>query len=120
MDFIVTNFDKIAPIVATVVGAFATYKTAMAVQKAYTMAMTTAEVVKNAVLASGATTVNAMTVAQWAWNAAMTANPIAVVIIAITALIVIGIALYKNWSNCFMEFSYEFFKACDRCCKGCF
>ena len=97
--FIVTNFDKIAPIVATVVGAFATYKTAMAVQKAYTMAMTTAEVVKNAVLASGATTVNAMTVAQWAWNAAMTANPIAVVIIAITALIVIGIALYKNWDT---------------------
>ena len=97
--FIITNFDKIAPIVATVVGAFATYKTAMAVQKAYTMAMTTAEVVKNAVLASGATTVNAMTVAQWAWNAAMTANPIAVVIIAITALIVIGIALYKNWDT---------------------
>ena len=97
--FIVTNFDKIAPVVATVVGAFATYKTAMAVQKAYTMAMTTAEVVKNAVLASGATTVNAMTVAQWAWNAAMTANPIAVVIIAITALIVIGITLYKNWDT---------------------
>lgn len=97
--FIITNFDKIAPIVATVVGAFATYKTAMAIQKTYTMAMTTAEVVKNAVLASGATTVNAMTVAQWAWNAAMTANPIAVVIIAITALIVIGITLYKNWDT---------------------
>lgn len=97
--FIVTNFDKIAPIVATVVGAFATYKTAMAVQKAYTMAMTTAEVVKNAVLASGATTVNAITVAQWAWNAAISANPIAAVIIGITALIAIGIALYKNWDT---------------------
>ena len=97
--FIVTNFDKIAPIVATVVGAFATYKAAMAVQKAYTMAMTTAEVVKNAVLASGATTVNAITVAQWAWNAAISANPIAAVIIAVAALIAIGIALYKNWDT---------------------
>ena len=97
--FIITNFDKIAPIVATVVGAFATYKTAMAIQKTYTMAMTTAEVVKNAVLASGATTVNAITVAQWAWNAAMSANPIAIVIIAVAALIAIGIALYKNWDT---------------------
>ena len=97
--FIITNFDKIAPIVATVVGAFATYKTAMAIQKTYTMAMTTAEVVKNAVLASGATTVNAITIAQWAWNAAMSANPIAIVIIAVAALIAIGIALYKNWDT---------------------
>lgn len=97
--FIITNFDKIAPIVATVVGAFATYKTTMAIQKTYTMAMTTAEVVKNAVLASGATTVNAITVAQWAWNAAMSANPIAIVIIAVAALIAIGIALYKNWDT---------------------
>ena len=97
--FIITNFDKIAPIVATVVGAFAIYKTAMAIQKTYTMAMTTAEVVKNAVLASGATTVNAITIAQWAWNAAMSANPIAIVIIAVAALIAIGIALYKNWDT---------------------
>lgn len=97
--FIITNFDKIAPIVATVVGAFATYKTAMAIQKTYTMAMTTAEVVKNAVLASGATIVNAITIAQWAWNAAMSANPIAIVIIAVAALIAIGIALYKNWDT---------------------
>lgn len=97
--FIITNFDKIAPIIATVVGAFATYKTAMAIQKTYTMAMTTAEVVKNAVLASGATTVNAITIAQWAWNAAMSANPIAIVIIAVAALIAIGIALYKNWDT---------------------
>lgn len=97
--FIITNFDKIAPVVATVVGAFATYKTAMAIQKTYTMAMTTAEFVKNAVLATGAGVVNAITVAQWAWNAAMSANPIAIVIIGITALIAIGIALYKNWDT---------------------
>ena len=71
----------------------------MAIQKTYTMAMTTAEVVKNAVLASGATTVNAITIAQWAWNAAMSANPIAIVIIAVAALIAIGIALYKNWDT---------------------
>lgn len=36
---------------------------------------------------------------QWAWNAAMTANPIGVVIMGIAALIAIGYVLYKNWDT---------------------
>lgn len=38
-------------------------------------------------------------VAQGALNAVMSANPIALVIIAIAALIGIGVALYKNWDK---------------------
>ena len=51
---------------------------------------------KVAMAASVAIT-TALTVAQWLLNAAMTANPIALVIIAIGALIAAGVLLWKNW-----------------------
>jgi TP901 family phage tail tape measure protein len=41
----------------------------------------------------------AMTAAQWLFNAALRANPIGLVITAITALIAAGVALYKNWDT---------------------
>lgn len=39
------------------------------------------------------------TAAQWLWNAAMTANPIGLVIIAVVALIAVGVLLWKNWDK---------------------
>lgn len=36
---------------------------------------------------------------QWAWNAAMTANPVGVVIMGIAALIAIGYVIYQNWDT---------------------
>lgn len=36
---------------------------------------------------------------QWAWNAAMTANPVGVVIMGIAALIAIGYVLCQNWDT---------------------
>jgi len=39
-----------------------------------------------------------VTAAQWAWNAAMTANPIGAIIVAITALVA-GIVLLTKWLN---------------------
>lgn len=39
------------------------------------------------------------TAAQWALNAALTANPIGLVITAIAALVAVGIILYKNWDT---------------------
>ena len=41
----------------------------------------------------------AMTAAQWLFNAAMSANPIGLVIVAIGALVAAGVALYKNWDT---------------------
>lgn len=46
---------------------------------------------------AGAT--NAVTIAQWAWNAALTANPIGLVILAIGALVASGIWLINNWDT---------------------
>lgn len=98
-EFIQKNWSTIGPMIMTIVTAYGAYKTAMLVSKGVTLAVTTAEAVKTAVLATGATTVNLMTVAQWAWNAALNANPIAVVIGLIAALVLIGIAVYKNWDK---------------------
>lgn len=41
----------------------------------------------------------AATLAQWGLNAAMLANPIGLVIVAIAALVAIGVALYRNWDT---------------------
>ncbi|WP_321367916.1 phage tail tape measure protein [uncultured Desulfuromusa sp.] len=38
-----------------------------------------------------------LTAAQWAWNVALTANPIGLIVAGVGALIAGGIALYKNW-----------------------
>lgn len=48
-----------------------------------------------------------VTVAQWAWNAAMTANPIGIVIVSITALVaVIAVAIkyYDKWGAALLLF----------------
>ena len=39
----------------------------------------------------------AWTAAQWLWNAAMNANPIGLIIVAIAGLVTAGYYLYKNW-----------------------
>lgn len=44
-------------------------------------------------------TTKIMTLSQWNLNAALTANPIGAVILAVVALIAIGVLLYKNWDT---------------------
>lgn len=82
------------PIVAGLTGAFVAYK-------AVSAAVAIAEAVKTAVMATGATTITATTVATWALNAAMAVltSPIFLVAAAIGAVIALGVALWKNWDT---------------------
>ena len=40
-----------------------------------------------------------ITAAQWLWNAALTANPIGLIVVAIGGLIAAGVALWRNWDK---------------------
>lgn len=50
-------------------------------------------------------TTKAVTAAQWLWNAAMTANPIGLVIVAIAALIALVVVVIKKWDEWGAAFS---------------
>lgn len=76
--YIKNNWSKFEPIVYGIVGAFVAYKVAMAAAKVVMIAIK---------------------VAQLAINVAMGANPFGLVIVAIGALIAIGIVLYRNWDQ---------------------
>ena len=94
---IINNWDRISPIVYTLVGAIAAYKLVMFGAWVYTTAMVAVTKVKMAWDAAQAAATETLTVKQWLLNAAMNANPIGIVIGAI-ALLVGGIwLLCKNW-----------------------
>lgn len=94
---IINNWDRISPIVYTLVGAIAAYKLVMFGAWVYTTAMVAVTKVKMAWDAAQAAATGTLTVKQWLLNAAMNANPIGLVITAI-ALLVGGIwLLCKNW-----------------------
>lgn len=97
--YIKNNWTKIEPIIKTIVGGLAAYKLALIAQKTYTLASAAASAIYTGVMATGATSVNVMTIAQWALNAAFNANPIGFVITLITALVGAGILLYQNWDT---------------------
>mgnify|MGYP000977134296 CR=1 FL=1 len=94
---IINNWDRISPIVYTLVGAITAYKLVMFGAWVYTTAMVAVTKVKMAWDAAQAAATGTLTVKQWLLNAAMNANPIGIVIGAI-ALLVGGIwLLCKNW-----------------------
>ena len=90
--FVAENAGTILPIVAGLTGALLAYKAA-------TVIVATAEAIKTAVMAAGATTMSITTVATWALNAAMAVltSPIFLVAAAIGAVIAIGVLLWRNW-----------------------
>jgi len=94
---IINNWDRISPVVYTLVGAIAAYKLVMFGAWVYTTAMVAITKVKMAWDAAQAAATGTLIVKQWLLNAAMNANPIGFVITAI-ALLVGGIwLLCKNW-----------------------
>lgn len=94
---IIDNWDRISPIVYTVVGALAAYKTVMFISSTYTLAMVGAMKLKTIWDGIQAARTKGLTIQQIALNVAMNANPIGLVIAAVAALVGIGWMLYKNW-----------------------
>ena len=94
---IINNWDRISPVVYTLIGTITAYKLVMFGAWVYTTAMVAITKVKMAWDAAQAAATGTLTVKQWLLNAAMNANPIGLVITAI-ALLVGGIwLLCKNW-----------------------
>lgn len=104
-DLIVNNWSMIEPVVWGIAGAVGAYKIAMAglvIQQKAAMiieGLNKAWAVGSAVLTMFQSGASLATVAQWALNAAMTANPIGLVVVGIGALIAAGVLLYKNWDT---------------------
>lgn len=86
------NGEILLPIVSGLTAAFVAYKAISAGVAAF-------EVIKTAVMATGATTVTAASVATWALNGALAVltSPITLVVAAIAALVAAGVWLYQNW-----------------------
>ncbi|PKM93896.1 MAG: hypothetical protein CVU84_13385 [Firmicutes bacterium HGW-Firmicutes-1] len=82
-DVIVNNWAVIEPIVYGIIGAFVAFKVITGIMTAYSIIMG---------IASGVTTAFGAAVA-------FVTSPIGVVVIAIGALIAIGMLLYKNWDK---------------------
>lgn len=94
IDWTKRNAEILIPIVGGLTAAFAAYK-------AISIGAAAAEAVKTAVIASGAATVNAATIATWAFNSAVAflTSPITIAVAAIAALTAGVIWLYRNWDT---------------------
>lgn len=75
------------------------FNVASKISAAFMKAQTIATVAWRAAMIGGRAVMIAFTAAQWVLNAAMTANPIGLLIVGIAALIAIGYALYSNWDT---------------------
>ena len=94
---IINNWDRISPIVYTIVGAITTYNIAMTIRNNKELIYAGIIKSKMALDTAQALLTGQLTIKQWALNVAMKANPIGLVITAI-ALLVGGIwLLCKNW-----------------------
>lgn len=84
VQFVTDNANWLIPVLAGVVGGF--------------VALQIISTVKGLMDAYKASTI-AQTIAQGGLNAVMAANPFALVVLGIAALIAIGVALYMNWDT---------------------
>lgn len=108
-----TNYPGLTQGVIIATGAFATLYGVIAAGKIIAMEMNAVKftylalmkssiaktIIASTVSKASAAMTGLMTGAQWALNAAMTANPIGLVIAGIAALIAIGYVLYQNWDT---------------------
>jgi hypothetical protein len=90
-DFISTNWKAIKETVIAVTAAVVAYKAAM---MGLMIIGGIIKLVRGLQVAYGL-----LTGAQWALNIAMDANPVGAIILAISALIGLGVLLYRNWDT---------------------
>ncbi len=97
-NFIKNNWSWIEPIIWGIAGATVAWnvalKAAMVIE-----ALSKAWKVGSAVLMMFQSGASLATIAQWALNLAMSANPIALIVIAVAVLIGALVLLYKNWDK---------------------
>ena len=94
---IINNWDRISPVVYTLVGAITAYNIAMTIRNNKELIYAGIIKSKMALDTAQALLTGQLTIKQWALNVAMKANPIGLVITAV-ALLVGGIwLLCKNW-----------------------
>jgi len=91
-NFFMNNWGWIAPIVAGITGAVLAYKAAV-------IAVNVVERIRAGISTILKIKTVILTAKQWLWNVAMSANPIGIIILAIGALIAIGVALWMNWDK---------------------
>lgn len=96
---IIANWDRISPVVYTVIGALATYKAVMIAMKIYTVSMLAVTKIKLALDSAQATATTALTIKQKILNATLKANPIGFVITAIATLVAVIWMAYRNWDK---------------------
>lgn len=104
-DFVSKNEGLIATIAGTVASLVALKVASLALGFAWSYVHGGALMLQKAFLAIKSSSIiaavatKAWTAAQWLFNAAMTANPIGLIIVAIGALVAAGVALYMHWDT---------------------
>ena len=81
------------------VGKLLAQKAALVANKIALVAHKAATVAAKVAMLAWSAVCKVVTAAQWLWNAALSANPIGVVIALIAGLVAGGVALYKNWDT---------------------
>ena len=94
---IINNWDRISPVVYTIVGAITAYNIATTIRNNKELIYAGIMKTKMALDTAQAILTGQLTIKQWALNTAMNANPIGLVIVAIAALVGGIWLLYKNW-----------------------
>ena len=101
IEWVKDNADWLVPIIGGLAAGFIAYEGALLATSITQGVTTAAQALHAAVLASGATAVNAATIATWAFNSAMSflTSPITLIVGAVALLTAGVIWLYKNWDT---------------------
>lgn len=94
--FLYKHWDRLSPIIYSVGSGIVAYNIAMAIKNNLDIIALAKMKILNALSIIHAIVTGKMTIAQWALNTAMNANPIGFIIGVIAALIGVGWLLYKN------------------------